>query len=309
MSPDGARPLARKVGGFDEFEFAVEPLKVAEFARAAWDQDPDHRAGRPLPPTFLGAAGQMAGRPHSVFRSGLDLARAFHGEERLMILRAPAIGEVLQVSVDAAELAPVEARRAGQMRRLRFRSVFRAAGEVVAVVDRTLLESGHRLEDGGSPIGLSEERWDRGLEQRADPLPARPRPWTELPAGELVSATFPELTRTDFVRYAGASGDMTAVHYDDLAARNLGAPRAFAMGMLSGAFAGHVLGDAVALDGPYELALRFRDRIWPGDTLAVAAAHDPGSGTVSIECRRANGELVTSARARPLSPEDQAEPR
>jgi acyl dehydratase len=116
-----------------------------------------------------------------------------------------------------------------------------------------------------------------------------------------LSALFADLTRTDFVRYAGASGDLTAVHFDDRVAQLHGAPVAFAMGMLSGAFLGHVLSDLVALDGEFDLAMRFRDQVWPGDSLTVSAeveSVDEDAAVILLNCARDDGTSVTTGWAR-----------
>ena len=44
------------------------------------------------------------------------------------------------------------------------------------------------------------------------------------------------ITRTQLVRYAGASGDFNPAHYDEGVARRAGLPRPMAHGMLSMAF-------------------------------------------------------------------------
>lgn len=44
--------------------------------------------------------------------------------------------------------------------------------------------------------------------------------------------TYPPLTRTDFVKYQGASGDFHPLHHDELYARETGFPSVFSVGML-----------------------------------------------------------------------------
>ncbi|MDP6932485.1 MAG: MaoC/PaaZ C-terminal domain-containing protein, partial [Myxococcota bacterium] len=58
--------------------------------------------------------------------------------------------------------------------------------------------------------------------------------WTDLQAGHHPEPwTFGPLTRTDFVRYQGASGDMNPVHHDEVFARNAGLPGPLAVGMFA----------------------------------------------------------------------------
>jgi acyl dehydratase len=51
------------------------------------------------------------------------------------------------------------------------------------------------------------------------------------------------LTRTDLVRYAGASGDFNPIHWSDRVAADVGLPGVIAHGMLTMALGGRVLTD------------------------------------------------------------------
>jgi acyl dehydratase len=57
----------------------------------------------------------------------------------------------------------------------------------------------------------------------------------ELPALEL------RVTRTDLVRYAGASGDFNPIHWSDRVATGVGLPGVIAHGMLTMALAGRLI--------------------------------------------------------------------
>ncbi|HEY3259148.1 MAG TPA: MaoC/PaaZ C-terminal domain-containing protein, partial [Pseudonocardiaceae bacterium] len=50
-------------------------------------------------------------------------------------------------------------------------------------------------------------------------------------------------TRTDYVRYQGASGDMNPIHHDEEYARAAGFPTVFAVGMLAAGILGSYLAD------------------------------------------------------------------
>jgi len=298
----GFAPSSREVPDpelIDSFDLPVESIKVREFSQAAWDHDPAHLAGDPVPPTFLGAAAQMMARAHPVESAGLDLARSFHGEERIAVHALVRVGDTLQARVHSNRLPDAHGRRSGRIRRFRFRSSFLREGEPVAVIDRVILDSEHT--PAAPALPAVRQAFDPGLSPRADPLAAAVRHWSSWRPGEMVTAEFAGLTRTDFVRYAGASGDFTAVHFDDGVASRHGAPAAFAMGMLSGAFLGHVLADLFRLDGGFDFDIRFHDRVWPGDTLTVTArleSAEEGGAAVRLECARDDGALVTTASAR-----------
>ena len=70
--------------------------------------------------------------------------------------------------------------------------------------------------------------------------------WKDLVVGyELPPYTTPPVTRTDFVRYQGASGDVNPAHHDDEFARAAGFPSAFAPGMYAAGVLGTYLTDSL----------------------------------------------------------------
>lgn len=75
------------------------------------------------------------------------------------------------------------------------------------------------------------------------------------------------ITRTDIVRFAGASGDFARVHHDDVEAHRLGHERVFAMGMMSAGYLSHLATDWLGDGNLHRFKVRFATRIWPGDTL------------------------------------------
>jgi acyl dehydratase len=90
-----------------------------------------------------------------------------------------------------------------------------------------------------------------------------------LAEGDERSVTVGPLTRTDFVRYAGASGDFHPLHHDETFARDLGLPSVFGMGMLHGGMLGLQLARWVGPENIRSFAIRFTGQVWPGDELAL----------------------------------------
>ena len=88
-----------------------------------------------------------------------------------------------------------------------------------------------------------------------------------------VDATAPvrshELTRTDLVRYAGASGDFNPMHHDEVKAQAAGMPSVFGHGMFSAGFLSSVLTDYVGEGNLTRYAVRFTKQAWPGDVLTT----------------------------------------
>jgi acyl dehydratase len=127
---------------------------------------------------------------------------------------------------------------------------------------------------------------------------------------------FGPLTRQMFVRYAGASGDMNPMHYDDELARSAGYPSVFAQGMLSAALLATFATDWLGAPNIRRFAVRFRDQVWPGDVLTCSGTVTSVAGdVVAVQLaatRQTGGVAVTGDAefviARNGSPEDAAHP-
>lgn len=91
--------------------------------------------------------------------------------------------------------------------------------------------------------------------------------------GATFSATVVEnLTRTQIVQYAGASGDYNPIHSDELFAKKVaGYPGVFAHGMLTMGMTGRMLTDLVGDDRLLTFGGRFTSQVWPGDDLTATA--------------------------------------
>jgi acyl dehydratase len=92
--------------------------------------------------------------------------------------------------------------------------------------------------------------------------------WESIEAGQTLPPFVVEnLSRTDLVRYAGASGDFNPIHHDEGFAREAGNPTVFGHGMLTAGFLARCVTDAVGVEGLRRFKVRFATRIWPGDTI------------------------------------------
>ena len=86
---------------------------------------------------------------------------------------------------------------------------------------------------------------------------------------------FDNLTRSQIVMYAGASGDYNPLHSDEIFTTKIaGYPSVFAHGMLSMGATGRVLTDWFGADGLTKYGVRFVNQVWPGDTLTATATVD-----------------------------------
>jgi acyl dehydratase len=108
------------------------------------------------------------------------------------------------------------------------------------------------------------------------------------------------LTRTDLVRYAGASGDFNPLHHDELFAREAGLPSVMAHGMLSAGLLGSFLTRWFGAGSVRRFKVRFRERVWPGDVLSAqgkVVGIAGGSATLELSLVRQDGVAVVTGSA------------
>src|SRR5258706_5640180 len=97
-------------------------------------------------------------------------------------------------------------------------------------------------------------------------MPATKRFWEDVKEGDtLPEVRVDKLTRTDFVKYAGASGDFNPIHHDQTFAEASGNPTVFAMGMLNASILSRVVTRFAGRPAVRRYKVRFATRAWPGD--------------------------------------------
>jgi acyl dehydratase len=113
------------------------------------------------------------------------------------------------------------------------------------------------------------------------------------------------LTRTDFVRYQGASGDFNPIHHDEEFARAAGAPTVFGVGMLHAGVLGSRLAAWVGPLNVLAFSVRFTGQVWPGDTLtfsgevtAVDATEALAEIELTVVSQKDETVMTASARAK-----------
>src|SRR3954468_14904396 len=108
------------------------------------------------------------------------------------------------------------------------------------------------------------------------------------------------LTRTDLVRYQGASGDFQPIHHDEGFAREAGLPAPLSLGMLQAGFLATWATDRFGAGNVRAFRVRFAARVFPGDTLtcdgAVTARRtgDGGEALLDVEmtCTKQDGTVA-----------------
>jgi acyl dehydratase len=113
------------------------------------------------------------------------------------------------------------------------------------------------------------------------------------------------LTRTQLVMYAGASGDYNPVHTDEVFATKVaGYPTVFAHGMLSMGATARMLTNWVGDGRLTKYGVRFVSQVWPGDSLTAKATveavrHEGGQAFVDLRVVTTNqsGQEVVAGYA------------
>jgi acyl dehydratase len=99
---------------------------------------------------------------------------------------------------------------------------------------------------------------------------------SELKVGDIHKECVVEnLSRTQIVQYAGASGDYNPLHTDEVYTTKVaGYPTVFAHGMLTMGLTSKMLVNWVGPGRLTKFGVRFTNQVWPGDTLQAAATVD-----------------------------------
>jgi acyl dehydratase len=122
----------------------------------------------------------------------------------------------------------------------------------------------------------------------------------ELKVGDVhTEVVVDDLTRTQIVQYSGASGDYNPLHSDEIFATQVaGFPAIFAHGMLTMGLTGKMVTNYVGDGRLRSFGGRFREQVWPGDTLTAQAevvdirTDDDGAGVVELRITTTNQDGV-----------------
>jgi acyl dehydratase len=121
---------------------------------------------------------------------------------------------------------------------------------------------------------------------------------------ELPSREFGPISRSDIVRYQGASGDFNPIHHDEPFAREAGYANVIGVGMLQAGYVGTYCVDLFGPESVRQLSVRFRDTVAPGDVLvctgkvaSVDAVDGVRAARLEINVERSSGGTVLTGTA------------
>ena len=112
------------------------------------------------------------------------------------------------------------------------------------------------------------------------------------------------LTRTDLVRYSGASGDFNPMHTDEPAAQAAGLPSVFGHGMFTAGMLAKLVSYYVGVGNLRSYRIRFTQQTWPGEVLTatvrvVGKRIEGDHRLIDLECQVTNddGQLKLAGSA------------
>ncbi|WP_049923553.1 MaoC family dehydratase [Halopiger djelfimassiliensis] len=117
-----------------------------------------------------------------------------------------------------------------------------------------------------------------------------------------------DVERRDFVTYAGASGDFNPIHYDEPYARAAGNESVFGQGMFTAGVVSRVVTDWFGLEPVSSFGVRFRSRVFPGDTIVatgeVDAVSEDGTVETTLRATTKTGRTLLTGTAAATLPAD-----
>ena len=118
---------------------------------------------------------------------------------------------------------------------------------------------------------------------------------SQLKVGEAHSERVAEnLSRTQIVMYAGASGDYNPLHSDEIFTTKVaGYPSVFAHEMLTMGMTGRLVTDLVGAENVTSFGGRFTSQVFPGDTLTGKLIELTTPGQVAGHKRRPDSDYDT----------------
>jgi len=248
------RASAGAVG--EPFTLWVETGKIREYARAIYSGHPDHFGDNPVsPPHFLATRAHWETDRSDVFRlMDMDPSRGLHaGQVFEFFGPPPAAGTRLRAQSRIDSIYDKRSARSGLMTFVDVVTEFRNQRNEIAARMNTLSVEVEAV-SAPEPTNISA------------PAPATEPPYLEKGPAALEIGP---ITRTDLVRFAGASGDFNPVHHDEPYARAAGYGSTLAMGMFQAGIGATWATDWLGPRNVRRAEVRFMGRMFPGDRVVA----------------------------------------
>jgi acyl dehydratase len=286
------------------WRFPVEEGHVLAFARAIGEPAP--APGDVVPLTFAAATalhdpGQMRGIPPAAAQCAPVGETLLHAEQDFEYFAPLRVGAVTYVTERPGRTWAKTSKRG---ERLTFTELIKelrdGGGEFLLRTRMVLVRKAPDAAGPGAPPAVTGS------------AAAGPAPTSPVAAAPAVAVgdsrellVCDEITRTQIVQYAGASGDFSELHTDEPRAIAAGQPKLMAHGMLTMALTAKVLTGWFGTVAVRSFTARFVAPVWPGDRLTATAAvvsidsqgDESYAALVSVETTNQLGEVVLRGHA------------
>ncbi|WP_342363695.1 MaoC/PaaZ C-terminal domain-containing protein [Terrarubrum flagellatum] len=313
--------------------FPVEEGHIKLFARSLGDPNPIYSdvdyakrskfGGVIAPPTFseaanhfdenwpfrprfgepwFGSGREPTGTPQTLRKSGT----AMHAETQFTYFRPLRAGMVLSARSREGRQWEKWGARSGKLTFSEIVSTFiDEQGDPMLECSTIALRTERIVDDGAGAENEDSVAAQLPQENSAYSGPERAPDLSALPIGaRLRRAMVENLTRTQIIQYAGASGDFSPQHTDEIFnTRVAGYPTIFAHGMLTMGLLGRVLTDVVGDGALRTFGFQSRRQVWPGDSLFAELeliARENAMATLNLMVKNEKGQLVGKGYASAL---------
>jgi acyl dehydratase len=290
----------------------ADVLAPPTFYEAGAHFDPGNEC-RPQPdPPWWGSSGVATGDPR---RESRNPGTTLHAETHVTYHRHVCAGEVLRAGERPGSQWTKVGKRGGE---LRFDDWYvdyvdaDGEGEVVLTARTVAVSTAHKLPPPGPPASSSPSSPPSSPPPSSGSAAALPCDVADLTGvdwrpGEQASAKalavgdthaallVRDLRRVQIIQYAGASGDFSPQHTDEVYNTQVaGYPTVFGHGMLTMATTARLLTDWLGDGRLLTFGLRFQGLVWPGDDLVARATvesldlRDPDRPTVELAVATTN---------------------
>jgi acyl dehydratase len=241
----------------EPFTIEIERGKIREFAVATHSSNSDYlEVAEPVvPPTFLTTTAFWATGDADAWQAvAMDQARGLHAEQEYVFHGPPPrAGAKLRARSRITDIYAKQGRRGGTLTFAVMRTDFHdPQGRLIAEAKLTGVQTAAPLDTPAADLGASRVS--------GSPI-TQPAPRSA--GNELVVGP---LTRTDLVRYQGASGDFNPLHHDEPFARAAGFDRPLSLGMLQAGLLATWATDRFGAEAVRRFRVRFAEQVFPGDT-------------------------------------------
>lgn len=272
-------------------------LAPPTFYEASAHFDPEHSCRPHDGQPWWGSSGVPTGDPG---REDRNPGTTLHAETHVTYHRHPCAGEVLQARERPGERWTRTGQRGGELVFNDWYVDYRDTAGDVALTARTVAVTTDRKLP--APTGPAADATDASAAAVPDdaldlsggswPGPASPG---EVAVGDTRTAVLVrDLRRVQIIQYAGASGDFSPQHTDEVYNTQVaGYPTVFAHGMLTMAMTARLLTDWFGDARLRTYGQRFQGLVWPGDTLIATAT------VTSIDAPLATLSITTTSLTSP----------